>query len=234
MIINENRKLNSKIILQTKELEWANIYHDSVRGKKPIEELGLNVGRWAGNYSFFYVLNRILFDHKPNSILEFGLGESTKFISTFLRYYMPECEHVVIEQSTEWFDEFKNRFELTDKTSVIFCPLVLKNVKGFEVNSYLDFETKIASSFDFYVVDGPFGSPRFSRYDIVLLVEKFQLNNEFIILLDDTNRRGEVDTLNEIIKILSSKGINSHLGHYQGNKRVSIISSDKYKYLISL
>ena len=45
--------------LHTKEIEWAHIYHDSIRGKKPIEELGLNIGRWAGNYSFFYVLNRI-------------------------------------------------------------------------------------------------------------------------------------------------------------------------------
>lgn len=41
------------IELQTREIEWANIYHDSIRGKKPIEELALYVGRWGGELFFF-------------------------------------------------------------------------------------------------------------------------------------------------------------------------------------
>jgi hypothetical protein len=39
--------------LHTKEIEWAHIYHDSIRGKKAIEELELNIVKWAGNYCFF-------------------------------------------------------------------------------------------------------------------------------------------------------------------------------------
>jgi len=79
-LIKENRANNNKIYLQTKELEWANIFHDSIRGKKHIDDLGLNIGRWAGSYPFFYVLNRILSDYCPSSILEFGLAESSKGI----------------------------------------------------------------------------------------------------------------------------------------------------------
>lgn len=35
------------------ELTWANVYHDSISHKPWLQALGLNVGRWAGGYSFF-------------------------------------------------------------------------------------------------------------------------------------------------------------------------------------
>lgn len=233
-LIKENRANNNKIYLQTKELEWANIFHDSIRGKKHIDNLGLNIGRWAGSYSFFYVLNRILSDYCPSSILEFGLGESSKLISTYIENYIPNCQHTIIEQNELWAIEFKNRFNLSKKSSIIFCELETKLVNGFDVNSYSNLESKITNDFDLYIVDGPFGSPRFSRYDIVFLVERFQKDKDFVILFDDTNRVGEKDTLKEILLKLKNKNIKYHVGHYEGNKRVTLICSEKYIYLTSL
>jgi hypothetical protein len=233
-LIRENRANNNKIYLQTKELEWANIFHDSIRGKKHIDDLGLNIGRWAGSYPFFYVLNRILSDYCPSSILEFGLGESSKFISTYIENYIPNCQHIIIEQNELWAIEFKNRFNLSKKSSIIFCELETQLVNGFEVKSYSNLESKITNDFDLYIVDGPFGSPRFSRYDIVLLVERFQKDKDFVILFDDTNRDGEKDTLKEILLKLKNKNIKYHVGHYEGNKRVTLICSEKYIYLTSL
>ena len=233
-LIRENRNVNLEILAHTKELEWAHIYHDSIRGKKPIEELGLNIGRWAGNYSFFYVLNRILSDYKPSSILEMGLGESTKFISTYLDNYLPNSSHVVIEQSQEWSEAFNSRFKLAKNTEIIHCPLETKLINGFEVNSYEGFEEKINQNFDLYVVDGPFGSPRYSRFDIISLVEKFEFDNEFIILFDDSNRIGEKDTIYKIIEILNRKKIKNFVDHYSGNKRITIICSHKYKFTLTL
>ena len=233
-IVKENRKVNNEIFLQTKEIEWAHIYHDSIRGKKSIEELNLNIGRWAGNYCFFYVLNRILSDYRPSSILEMGLGESTKFISTYLDNYLSNSSHVVIEQSQEWSEAFNSRFKLAKNTKIIHCPLETKLINGFEVNSYKGFEEKINQNFDLYVVDGPFGSERYSRYDILSLVKNFEKNHNFIIIIDDTNRQGELDTLNDIEEELNKKNISNHLGHYRGNKRVSLICSDKYRFAISL
>jgi hypothetical protein len=83
-LIKENRNNHLMNSMLLKDLEWANIYRDSIRGKEWLEKLPLNVGRAAVNYNFFYVLNRILNDYKPNRILEFGLGESSKFISTYI------------------------------------------------------------------------------------------------------------------------------------------------------
>ena len=40
-LIQENRDNQNKIYLQTQELEWASVYHDSIRGNKWLGELPL-------------------------------------------------------------------------------------------------------------------------------------------------------------------------------------------------
>lgn len=233
-IIRENRKNQEIQLLLLKELEWAHIFHDSIRGKKWLEELPLNIGRWAGNYSFFYILHRIISDYKPKQILELGLGESTKFISSYLDNQLLESKHVIVEQSEEWIKEFKARFVLGDRSEVIFCPLAEREVKGYKINSYTDFANKITGKFDLYIVDGPFGSPRFSRYDIVSKIEELEVDDEFIVLFDDTNRQGERDTLFKVVRLLKAKNIEYFTTDYVGNKTITIIATKKYKFAISL
>jgi len=240
-IINEFRANNKQICLrlselenQNRELEWSQIYHDSIRGKKWIEELHLNVGRWAGNYSFFYVLNRILSDYKPMSILDLGLGESSKFISAYLENYLFESNHTIVEQSEDWINMFLLNNSLSSRSNIIFCPLKEVEIKGHISNSYNGFDEKITKKFDLYIVDGPFGSLKYSRYDIISKIEEFNCGDEFIILFDDTHRQGEKDTIEDIIKILNNKKIEFFISNYVGNKTNSVISTKKYRFAISL
>lgn len=224
---------DEEVLLQLKEIEWAHIFKESIRGKEYLTNLPLNVGRWAGNYSFFYILNRILNDYRPSSILDLGLGESSKFISAYIENELTDSRHVIIEQDENWIKSFNSRFNLSQNSEILFCNLVEKNINSFSVLSYENFTQTVKIDFDFYIVDGPFGSERFSRYDIVELVENFTYGKEFIILMDDSGRQGEIDTINSIIRILESKKISVHIGHYTGNKQNTIIASDKYKYSIS-
>lgn len=233
-IISENRFRQEQQILLSKELEWGHIYHDSIRGKKWLENLPLNVGRWAGNYSFFYVLNRILQDFKPKAILDLGLGESSKFISSFLENDLIDSEHTIVEHDENWISEFQNRVTLTNRSNIVYCPIKEIEIKGHKSNSYDGFNEKVKGKFDLYIVDGPFGSVRYSRYNIISKIEEFDLNDEFIILFDDTNRRGEKDTLEDIINILQRKKFEIFIGYYQGNKSNSVIATKKYRFATSL
>ncbi|MBE8727777.1 hypothetical protein [Flavobacterium hungaricum] len=233
-IFRGKQNLQKEIILQNKELEWAHIYHDSIRGKKWLEELPLNIGRWAGNYSFFYVLNRVLNDYKPKSILEFGLGESSKFVMSFIDNTLFETKHIIIEQNEKWKDAFKLNNKVSNNTLIKVCPLEKIEVKGYKTNSYKNLDSEIQEKFDLYIVDGPFGSERFSRYDIVKLAENFKLNDEFIILLDDFNRLGEQDTAKELLQILKEKNIKIYTETYIGIKTVLVIVTEKYRYASSL
>lgn len=241
LLINEfrvnDRKIYSKLIdleNQGRELEWAHIYHDSIRGKKWLEELPLNVGRWAGNYSFFYVLNRILMDYKPKSILDLGLGESSKFISSYLDNYLLDTRHIIVEQNKEWINSFQDKVLLSKRSTIVHCPLKETEIKGFLSNSYDGFREKITEKFDLYIVDGPFGSDRFSRYDIISIVDKLELKDQFIIMLDDTNRKGEQDTLIDILYSLKTKNIKYYLGEYKGTKAVTLLVSENYRFAISM
>ena len=220
----------NEVLLISKENEWANIYHDSIRGKDSIEKLPLNIGRWAGNYSFFYVLNRILSDYKPNRILELGLGESSKFISTYIDNYLLESKHWILEHDIEWINAFNNKFSLSKRSEILKCSLITKEIKGHQTYFYDDFEDKIFDKFDLYIIDGPFGSERFSRYNIISIVERFTVKDEFIIIMDDTNRKGENDTKNDIISLLKDKKIVFYIGEYRGFKNVTLISTGKYKF----
>ncbi|WP_295333210.1 hypothetical protein [Flavobacterium sp.] len=233
-LIQENIKFHKAHQDTLSELYWANVYHDSIRGKSALENLGLNIGRWAGNYTFFYILNRILNDYQPKKIIEFGLGESTKFISTYIENYAPDSVHTVIEQDENWRTAFLNRFRVSNKTTIKVLPLTTQKVHGFDTNSYAEIGESVNEKFDLYVVDGPFGSDHYSRYDIVTLAEKLDANDEFIIIIDDYNRKGEQQTVQVLIKMLEQKGIAIHKGQYKGLKTVLILATEQYKYIKTL
>lgn len=233
-IVRENREFHKSQVDSLRELEWAQVYHDSIRGHRAIQELPLNIGRWAGNYTFFYVLNRVLKDYKPLSIFEMGLGESSKFISTFLDSKLNHSSHMIIEQDENWANTFKSQFLLSERSRIKVCSLKKNNVKGHEVNVYKDFENYLQKDYDLYVVDGPHGSPRFSRYDIVYAVESMNKNHEFVIILDDYNRQGEKDTFYELQDVFKRKGIKIYHETYFGAKAVKIIATEKYKFSCSI
>ncbi len=232
-IIQENRDNQNKILLQSYELEWAQVYHDSIRGKQWLENLPLNIGRWAGNYSFFYVLNRILNDFKPEAILEMGLGESTKFISTYLDNYLIDSKHLVIEHDENWESIFKENFTLSNRTEIVVCPLEIAIIKGFEINAYHKFDLAVKGKFDLYLIDGPFGSPHYSRYDIMNIAQSFEPNDQFIIVMDDYNRIGEKETIDDLLALFKNNNIKVFHNIYIGNKSVKVIATEKYKYATS-
>lgn len=232
-MINRNKKnkvdQESQINL-LKELEWAHIYHDSIRGKSYLENLSVNIGRWAGNYSFFYVLNRILHDYKPKRIIEFGLGESSKYVSTCLDAFLLDSEHIIIEQNKDWLNTFNEKFQLSKRSQVQIFPLIQKEINKFRVNYYNNLTETISDKFDFYIVDGPFGSERYSRYNIVELAEKFTEDDEFIVMIDDCQRKGEKDTFNDLVKLFESKNIEIFTSSYGGVKTVNLIATRKYRF----
>lgn len=232
-ILIENRKSHKKNNLLLKELDWANVYHDSIRGKEYLQQLKLNIGRWAGNYTFFYILNRILDEYKPKKILELGLGESSKFISCYLDNYLLESSHLIVEHDRLWKDKFKRSFLLSKRSSIIICPIEIKNIDGNEVNSYSGIE-EVKKKFDLYVIDGPFGSENISRIEILQLMENINDGDEFMIIMDDYQRIGEQNTIKKLLKLFENKNIDIYYNSYFGNKAVFAIGTLKYKFIESL
>ena len=234
-IVQENRKNQKRQYNLLNELEWAHVYHDSIRGIDWLENLPLNIGRWAGNYAFFYALQRVLKDCKPTSILEFGLGESSKFISKYLEHSLTDSQHTIVEQNQDWKTVFEQNFDLSDRSNITLCPALIKDVKGHQVTCYDTIEKVLEDTvFELYVIDGPTGSERFSRYDIVTITKSIRKKDDFIIIFDDTNRKGEKDTYAVLVQSFKKRSIDIWTNSLQGSKEVRIIASKKYKYLSTI
>ena len=99
---------------------------------------------------------------------------------------------------------------------------------------YENLGEKFDEKFDFYLIDGPIGSDRYSRFDIINLINHFNQNDEFIILLDDYHRKGEQDTGKEILNTLKNKQIHFYQALFKGNKEQLLITTKKYKFLTTI
>lgn len=232
--IKDIQRHQKKIMDLQYETIWADTFHDAIKGNKAIVDLPLNIGRYAGNYAFFYVLFRILSDKKPKKIIEFGLGESSKVISTFIKNDLQETKHIIVEHDKNWQINFEKSFNFSEESNIVICPLIKKEVKGFQVNAYQNIENEITEKYNLYIVDGPFGSERYSRYDIVGLLQHLQKDDDFMIILDDYHRGGEKDTLADIESLLQKNGISFEIGFYRGEKTLAVIASKHNKYFTTL
>jgi hypothetical protein len=229
-----NKHAPPTIRLEIREGVWAHIFHDTIKDRVWLRELSISPGRWAGNYSFFYLLVRILSDYKPKRILEFGLGESTKVISAFLRNDLSDSKHDVLEHDVSWIHGFSNRYSLNHQTKINHFPLADVDVKGFPVCSYKDMEQQITELYDFYVVDGPLGSDNYSRYQIFNLLNNANEDSQFVVLFDDYNRDGEQETIEDVKEMLTHKNIKFYTGIYHGVKSQIVIATEQYRFATSL
>lgn len=232
------KKLGKELLIQNnltvKEILWSSIYHDSIKDKEWINKLSLNVGRWAVGYPFLYVLNRVLSDYKPKNVLEFGLGESSKVVSSYLEHYLIDSSQHIIEHDETWLNHFNTRFALSKRAQVDILPLVENYVKDKKYLGYKDIGNFITKKYDLYCIDGPFQSEEFSRYDIVNIAKKFNKDDEFIIIFDDYDRYGEKMTVVDLLDVLKSKNMVFYTSVYSGEKSVFVIGTQKYKYVVSL
>tara|TARA_R100000789_G_C3003719_1_gene149539 strand:- start:542 stop:1264 length:723 start_codon:yes stop_codon:yes gene_type:complete len=233
-LVRENRRNQKEIINYSRELYWANRYHDSIRGHNKIENLPLNIGGWAGSYTLFYVLNRILLDFRPEKILELGLGESTKFISEFTKTKLNSSLHQVIEHDENWLRKFSKEYDISKNTNIELCSLENIQFKGFKTTVYGKLKEKIAKKYDFYLIDGPIGTLRYSRSDMIGLVDNIQPGDEFIMLIDDYGRPGEKETVEKLKDKLKRRNIKFSYKTYMGLKQVIVIGTNKFRVILNL
>lgn len=225
-----------RILKVAEDLVWTSVFNSSIASCNWLRDKSFSPGRWAVGYPFLYVLFRVLNDGKPTSILETGLGQSTRMISQYAAAHAGTT-HTVVEHDEAWARFFAKSFVLPENTRIV--PLELTKVRygdDAEVVAYKDFsKTFRGRKFDFISIDGPFGfmAKIYARADILPLIPEC-LNESFVILIDDYNRKGERATVAELTRILRERGIEFCEATYSGMKQLHIIASPDKKFLCSL
>ena len=219
------------------DLAWANVFNSTISGSAWLRDAAFSPGRWAVGYPFLYVLYRVLNDGKPRSILETGLGQSTRMIAQYAAAHAG-TEHTVVEHDATWIRFFGESFALPPSTQVAHLPLTKtwRYGEDAEIVAYEGFGERFRGrKFDLISLDGPFGfmAKTYARADILPLIPEC-LAESFVILIDDFEREGERATVAELTRILRERGVAFREATYSGIKQMRIIVSPDKKFLCSL
>ncbi len=226
----------------SQEIMWSNVFRDTIVGSKWLKEQAFSPGRAAIGYPALYALYRILDEYKPKRILELGLGQSTKMIGSYVKYQVEngeDCKHYIVEHDISWIDFFRNMFQLSDGTEIVHLdlakvPFAEDGEEETYINLYNGFKERFQNEqFDLIFIDGPFGSPIYSRMDIVDILPEC-LSKSFVLMMDDAERQGEKNTLAVISNMLNENGIAYASSHYSGLKSTAIITSADLHFLCTM
>lgn len=215
------------------EIYWGLIFNSAIASSDWLRNKSFYPGRWAAGYPLLYVLYRIYNDLKPRAVLEFGLGETTKLLAQYKRAHPDACARV-IEQDRNWLDAFnRNYFNIQEYSSCL--ELEKRLVFGKESYTYKGlFECIKDTKYDFVIVDGPWGSDQYSRYQIVDVVENDLLCKEFILVIDDFERPGEKQTVRKLKEALDRKNIRYAVETYSGERATLVICTPGFHLATSL
>lgn len=143
--------------------------------------------------------------------------------------------HNIVEHDEEWVHFMQNSVDFR-KSNLTILPLIQKEYKGSQVPGYEGFYEQVCVDhrYELILIDGPFGnSGEFSRIDVLTYVPEM-LAEDFIIMVDDTERKGEKNMCNEICNMLQANNIKYVCEEYRGVKNFTVIASTSHKFVCSM
>lgn len=227
-LLEEVRKQNATRAEILKALSFNSTVADSAW----LKYKSFSPGLWAADFGLLYTLYRALGSMKPRSIAEFGLGQSSKMVHQYAGYF--QADAVTYEHDAEWVKFFNEGRDGDYPVRVELLELETIRYKDCETVTYRGLEQAVAGKqFDFVLVDGPFGSDRYSRPEVLEIV-KGHLAPRFCIIMDDTDRAGERETAQEVMNELKNRNIAFCSTTCQASKQHTIICSADLKFLTTL
>jgi hypothetical protein len=169
-----------------------------------IEDVFYPVGA-SGNHSLLYFITRCLRDLPVKHILELGAGQSTLLISKLRAALHADFDVATIEHDSGWADKIQAQIG----HPLIRAALKAKTVGRFEIEYYDHPLISTGPEVDFLIIDGPPAYPdeqHLSRVGSLEIIEA-RLAKDFIIVIDDAQRRGEQTLVQGARSVLRRRGL---------------------------
>jgi hypothetical protein len=190
------RRLDSRYL----ELFYQASYLDLARRTPWVEDVPLaSPSGGTASFSQLYTLLLATTQHRPERVLEIGVGLSTRLLRQYGAASGVESVHV--DSDASWLDACGID---CDRATALHAPLAPTRVGGRMVDWY---SVRPQGRFDFVLVDGPESwdaARRFNRLGFATWVPSI-LADEFLIVVDDTSRRGERELVDTLIASLRGR-----------------------------
>ena len=215
-----------------RECIYSNVLSNCTKNTEWLKQSNFTLTGGAANYSFIFILFKILDTLRINNILEFGLGQSSKVTTQYAKYKNPDSTLSIVEHNQEWIDYFKKELILSEKTQIYQKNLINFDLNGVESEKYEPLDNIIGNKkFDLIIIDGPIGQDKtYPRTNILDIIPE-HLAESFVIILDDAERTGEKNTANLILKKLDDNNINYCKSYKVGAKTQLLITSKDYEFI---
>jgi hypothetical protein len=211
----------------------AQAFHDTITQCEWLKRRNLSPGGWAVDYGVLYTLFRVLNEYRPTNVLEFGLGESSKLIHQYASFF-DNVQALTVEHDTKWKEFFMNSVKDFYDVNVKIVAIEESLYKGYKTIRYKDVKDELPLvQYDLILVDGPFGSDHYSRIQILDIIPS-HLGSRFCIIFDDYNRKGEKETVRELLKKMQENNIKFKTAVFYGMKEHFLICSEDVGFLTTL
>lgn len=179
----------------------------------------------SANYALLFVLMKTIIRAQPRNVLELGCGQTTLLMDALRQAGVWKGELVSLEEDEFWCKEISAEVA----TRVVHAPLEQRRVAGHSASCYRVPATLTPpEGFDLLLIDGPVGTPRWSRLGCLSFVPE-SLAADFIVILDDYERPGEQDTADEMRRTLKAAGIAFCEESILSNKHQLMLATPKYR-----
>jgi predicted O-methyltransferase YrrM len=162
----------------------------SLRHEHPWLDIPIPLVGGAADHKLIYLVARSLLEQKPRRVLEFGAGATTRLLASYAREN-PEVEIVTVEENAAWADRM--RPDVANHRMTL-SPLVVNRSDRYGDYYWYDLDIdRLGGAFDFVIVDGPVGTPFYSRVGFVDRSRRL-LAREWVVLWDDVHRSGDLES----------------------------------------
>ena len=93
-----------ELLAKARDLHAAEVFHDRIQDSPWFVRQKLSPGNYAVDYGFLKTLYNVLSAMRPENILEFGLGQSSKLVHQYAAHYRANA--LTCENSDEWIEFF--------------------------------------------------------------------------------------------------------------------------------
>lgn len=192
LVSSVNVKLNN-VLRRVNESE--NELHAMINVRPLLGDIPLQYGGWAMDAQLAETIVRLLWQERPQLVIECGSGSSTLLLASCLQKLGGSRQVISLDHEPKYANITRGllkQYALEDRVEVITAPLMQWQLDGQEFPWYgLDLDVLPNQKIDMLIVDGPPGyDDPTARYPAVPVLRQ-HLSDECLIVLDDGDRAGE-------------------------------------------